>query len=38
MTFVVVALLSVGIPLAALFLHRMQESVERWDQRRHADD
>jgi hypothetical protein len=38
MNVVVVALLSVSIPLIAVVLHRMQMSVERWEQRRHADD
>jgi peptidoglycan/LPS O-acetylase OafA/YrhL len=38
MNVVVVALLSVSIPLAALVLHLVQDSVERWEQRRHADD
>jgi hypothetical protein len=38
MNVVVVGLLSVGIPLIAVVLHRMQASVERWEQRRHADD
>jgi hypothetical protein len=33
-----VAVLSVGMPLAALGLHNLQESLERWDQKRHADD
>ncbi|MGE5694940.1 MAG: hypothetical protein ACM4D3_06785 [Candidatus Sericytochromatia bacterium] len=36
--FVVVALLSVSIPLTAVVLHRVQDSLERWEQRRHADD
>jgi hypothetical protein len=38
MNVVVVALLSVSIPLTALVLHRVQDSLERWEQRRHADD
>jgi hypothetical protein len=38
MNVVVVALLSVIIPLAALALHAAQDSLERWEQRRHADD
>jgi hypothetical protein len=33
-----VAVLSVGMPLAALGLHHLQQSVERWDYERHADD
>lgn len=38
MNVVVIALLSVIIPLTALGLHLAQESLERWDERRHADD
>jgi hypothetical protein len=38
MNVVVVALVSVMIPLAALALHAAQDAVERWEQRRHADD
>jgi hypothetical protein len=38
MNVAVVGLLSVSIPLIAVVLHRMQTSVERWEQRRHADD
>jgi hypothetical protein len=38
MNVVVVALLSVSIPLTALALHSVQDSLERWEQRRHADD
>jgi hypothetical protein len=38
MNVVVIALLSVSIPVAALVLHLAQDSVERWEQRRHADD
>ena len=35
---IVVAAISIGIPIAALVLHVVQTSLERWDQRRHADD
>ena len=38
MNLVVIALLSVIIPLAALALHVAQESLERREQRKHADD
>lgn len=38
MNVVVVALLSIIIPLIVLALHSAQESLERWEQRRHADD
>ncbi len=38
MNVVVIALLSVIIPLAAFGLHLAQDSLERWEQRRHADD
>jgi hypothetical protein len=38
MNVVLVALISVTIPLAALALHHVQEALERWEQRRHADD
>jgi hypothetical protein len=38
MNVVVVALISVIIPLTAVALHLVQESLEHWDQRRHADD
>ena len=34
----VVVCLSVGTPLTALGLHELQVSLERWDQRRHAED
>lgn len=33
-----VATLSVGMPLAAFGLYNLQESLERWEQRRHAND
>jgi hypothetical protein len=35
---ITVALLSVGMPLAALGLYDLQESLERWEHDRHADD
>jgi hypothetical protein len=38
MNVVVVALVSVIIPLTALALHVAQEKLERWEQRKHADD
>jgi hypothetical protein len=38
MNVVVIALLSVIIPLTVMGLHLAQESVERWEERRHADD
>lgn len=38
MNVVVIALLSVIIPLAVLALHTAQESLERREQRKHADD
>jgi hypothetical protein len=38
MNVVVVVLLSIIIPLTAVGLHFVQASLERWDQRRHADD
>jgi hypothetical protein len=38
MNVVVVGLVSVIVPLAALALHAAQEALERWEQRRHADD
>jgi hypothetical protein len=38
MNLVVIALLSVIIPLTAVALHISQQSLEHWDQRRHADD
>jgi hypothetical protein len=33
-----VVCLSVGTPLAALGLYQLQASLERWDQKRHAED
>lgn len=38
MNVVVVLLLSIIIPLAAVGLHLLQASLEAWEQRRHADD
>ena len=38
MNVVVIALLSVIIPLTAFALHTAQESLERREQRKHADD
>jgi hypothetical protein len=38
MNVVVVVLISIIIPLIAVALHFLQESLEHWDQRRHADD
>jgi hypothetical protein len=38
MNVVVVVLLSIIIPLTAVGLYLVQASLERWDQRRHADD
>jgi len=38
MNVVVVALISIIIPLAAIGLHLLQVSLESWTQRRHADD
>ncbi len=38
MNAIVVAALFVGSPLAAWGLYDLQQSLERWDQRRHADD
>ncbi len=35
---ILVAVLSVGVPLAALGLYDLQESLERWEQERHAQD
>lgn len=35
---ILVAVLSVGMPLAALGLYDLQESLERWEYERHADD
>ena len=38
MNVVVIALISVIIPLTGLALHLAQDSLERREQRRHADD
>jgi hypothetical protein len=38
MNVVVVVLVSVVIPVAALALYVVQEKLERWEQRKHADD
>jgi hypothetical protein len=38
MNVVVVVLISIIIPMIAVALHLAQESLERWTQRRHADD
>jgi hypothetical protein len=38
MNLILITMMSVGIPLAALGLHDLQESVERRAQRRHAND
>jgi len=38
MSELLVICLSVGTPLAALGLHELQASLERWDQERHAED
>jgi hypothetical protein len=38
MNVVVIVLISVIIPVTAVTLHLVQESLERWDHRRHADD
>ena len=38
MNVVVVVLVSVVIPVAALALYVAQEKLERWEQRKHADD
>jgi len=35
---ILLAVLSVGTPLAAFGLYNLQQSLERWDHRRHADD
>ena len=34
----VVAVLAVGLPLTALGLYDLQESLERWAHKRHVDD
>jgi hypothetical protein len=38
MNLVVIALLSIIIPVIVIGLHLAQESLERWEERRHADD
>jgi hypothetical protein len=38
MNVVVVVLLSIIVVALAVLLHHVQMSLERWDQRRHADD
>jgi hypothetical protein len=38
MSTILVAVLSVGMPLAALGLYDLQESLERWEHERHAED
>ena len=38
MNAIMVAMLFVGSPLAAWVLYDLQQSLERWDHRRHADD
>ena len=38
MSTILVAVLSVGMPLTALGLYDLQQSLERWEQRRHAED
>ena len=38
MSSILVVCLSVGTPLAALGLYELQTSLERWDQKRHAED
>jgi len=38
MTPILIAVMSLGTPLAALGLYELQGSLERWDHRRHADD
>jgi hypothetical protein len=38
MNVVVVVLLSIIVVALAVLLHHVQTSLERWDQRRHADD
>jgi hypothetical protein len=35
---ILVGVLSVGLPLTAVGLYDLQESLERWEQRRHAED
>ncbi|MCW2650873.1 MAG: hypothetical protein JWR32_1849 [Mycobacterium sp.] len=38
MSTILVAVLSIGMPLAALGLYDLQESLERWEHERHAQD
>jgi hypothetical protein len=38
MNALVLVCLSLGMPLAALAIHDLQASLERWDRKRHADD
>jgi hypothetical protein len=38
MNVVVLVLLSIIIVALAVVMHRAQASLERWEQRRHADD
>jgi hypothetical protein len=38
MNLLLVGCLSVGMPLAALGVSQLQASLERWDQKRHAED
>jgi hypothetical protein len=38
MNLLLVGCLSVSMPLAALGLSQLQASLERWDQKRHAED
>ena len=35
---ILVAVLSVGMPLTALGLYDLQEALERWEHERHAQD
>ena len=38
MSLFLVVCLAIGAPLAGLGLHDLQASLERWDQKRHAED
>ena len=38
MNSILFGVLGVGMPLAAFGLYQLQESLERWEQRRHAED
>lgn len=38
MSSLLVVCLSLGLPLASVGLLEMQARLERWDQKRHADD